>query len=83
MHTIIQGGTSLVFGKPLFCPLPKRARFDENGENDEIAFASENDENDENDANDENDENDENNENDTQAKAWFRKRPGLFFPELS
>ena len=27
-----------VFGKPCFCPLPKRGRFDENGENDEFAF---------------------------------------------
>ena len=33
-----RGGTNRVFGKPCFCPLPKRARFDENGENDEFAF---------------------------------------------
>ena len=32
------GGTNSVFGKPCFCPLPKRGRFDENGENDEFAF---------------------------------------------
>ena len=31
-------GTDHVIGKPCFCPLPKRARFDENGENDEFAF---------------------------------------------
>ena len=33
-----RGGTNRVFGKPCFCPLPKRGRFDENGENDEFAF---------------------------------------------
>ena len=33
-----RGGTNGVFGKPCFCPLPKRGRFDENGENDEFAF---------------------------------------------
>ena len=32
-----RGGTSRVFGIPWFC-LPKRGRFDENGENDEFAF---------------------------------------------
>ena len=32
------GRTNGVFGKPCFCPLPKRGRFDENGENDEFAF---------------------------------------------
>ena len=31
-----RGGTNRVFGKPCFCPLPKRGRFDENGENDEF-----------------------------------------------
>ena len=43
------------FGKPCLCPLPKRGRFDESGENDEFAFyplktgfPSENNENDEN-----------------------------------
>ena len=35
-----RGGTNRVFGKPCFCPLPKRGRFDENGENDEFAFYS-------------------------------------------
>ena len=72
------GGTNRVFGKPCFCPLPKRGRFDESCENDEFTFrplktrAS------------------------llrppkmtrmtkiTQAKAWFRKKPGLFFLEKS
>ena len=54
-----RGRTNRVFGKPCFCPLPKRGRFDENGENDEFAFyplktrvwllkPPENDENDEN-----------------------------------
>ena len=54
-----RGGTNRVFGKPCFCPLPKRGHFDENGENDECAFyllktsgfalqTPENDENDEN-----------------------------------
>ena len=33
-----RGGTNRVFGKPCFCPLPKRGHFDENGENDEFAF---------------------------------------------
>ena len=33
-----RGGTNRVFGKPCFCPLPKRDRLDENGENDEFAF---------------------------------------------
>ena len=33
-----QGRTNRVFGKPCFCPLPKRGHFDENGENDEFAF---------------------------------------------
>ena len=33
-----RGGTNRVFGKPCLCPLPKRGRFDENGENDEFAF---------------------------------------------
>ena len=33
-----RGGTNRVFGTPCFCPLPKRGRFDENGENDEFAF---------------------------------------------
>ena len=33
-----RGGTNCVFGKPCFCPLPTRGRFDENGENDEFAF---------------------------------------------
>ena len=32
------GVAQRVFGKPCFCPLPKRGRFDENGENDEFAF---------------------------------------------
>ena len=31
-----RGGTNCVFGKPCLCPLPKRGRFDENGENDEV-----------------------------------------------
>ena len=31
-------GTSRVFGRPRFCPLPKKGLFDENGENDEFAF---------------------------------------------
>ena len=31
-------GTSRVFGKPCFCALPKRGRFDENGESDEFAY---------------------------------------------
>ena len=35
---VVQGGTNRVFGKPCFCPLPKRGRFDENGENYEFAF---------------------------------------------
>ena len=35
---IIRVGTTCVFGKPCFCPLPKRGRFDESGENDEFAF---------------------------------------------
>ena len=35
---INRGRTNRVFGKPCFCPLPKRGRFDENGENDEFAF---------------------------------------------
>ena len=34
----IRGGTNRVFGTPCFCPLPKGGRFDENGENDEVAF---------------------------------------------
>ena len=38
MRFLFRGGTNRVFGKPCFCPLPKRARFDENGENDEFAF---------------------------------------------
>ena len=33
-----RGGTNRVFGKPCFCPLPKRGRFDENSENDEFAL---------------------------------------------
>ena len=33
-----RGRTNRVFGKPCFCPLPKRGHFDENGENDEFAF---------------------------------------------
>ena len=33
-----RGGTNRVFGEPCFCPLPKRGRFDENGESDEFAF---------------------------------------------
>ena len=35
---IIRGATNRVFGKPCFGPLPKRGRFDENGENDEFAL---------------------------------------------
>ena len=35
---VFQGGTNRVFGKPCFCPLPKRGRFDENGDNGEFAF---------------------------------------------
>ena len=38
MIVIDRGGTNRVFGKPCFCPLQKRGRFDENGENDESAF---------------------------------------------
>ena len=33
-----RGGTSRVFGKPCFCPLPKRGCFDENGKSDEFTF---------------------------------------------
>ena len=33
-----RGGTNCGFGKPYFCPLPKRGRFDENGANDEFTF---------------------------------------------
>ena len=33
-----RGRTNRVFGKPCFCPLPKRGHFDENGGNDEFAF---------------------------------------------
>ena len=33
-----RGDTNRVFGKRCFGPLPKRGRFDENGENDEVAF---------------------------------------------
>ena len=36
--SLFRGRTNRVFGKPCFCPLPKRGRFDENGENDEFAF---------------------------------------------
>ena len=73
------GGTNRVFGKPCFCPLPERGRFDENGENDEFAFYP------------------PKTRvllvrpptttkmtkmaGVTQAKAWFRKRPGLFLPD--
>ena len=32
-----RGGTNRGFGKPCVCPLPKRGRFDENGENDKFA----------------------------------------------
>ena len=35
---VARGGTNRVVGKPWFCPLPKRGRFDENGENDEFPF---------------------------------------------
>ena len=35
---ITRGCTNHVLGKPCFCPLPKRGRFDENSENDEFAF---------------------------------------------
>ena len=35
---LARGRTNRVFGKPCFCTLPKRGRFDENGENDEFAF---------------------------------------------
>ena len=40
LHFTLKGGgsTNRVFGKPCFCPLPKRGHFDENGENDEFAF---------------------------------------------
>ena len=31
-------GTNRVFGKPCLCPVSKRGRFDESGENDECAF---------------------------------------------
>ena len=37
VHFYSRGGTNRVFGKPCFCPLPKRGRSDENGENDEFA----------------------------------------------
>ena len=37
-RAIFRGRTNRVFGKPCFCPLPKRGHFDENGENDEFAF---------------------------------------------
>ena len=37
-HPYGRGHTNRVFGKPVFCPLPKRGRFDENGKNDEFAF---------------------------------------------
>ena len=30
----ISGGTNRVFGRSCSCPLPKKGRFDENGEND-------------------------------------------------
>ena len=33
----IRGGSNRIFGKLCFYPLPKRGRFDENGENDEFA----------------------------------------------
>ena len=51
MTFFTRGGTNRVFGKPCFCSLLKRDRFDENGENDGFAFyplktrAPENDEN--------------------------------------
>ena len=35
-----RGGTNCAFGKPCFCSVPKRGRFDENGENDKFAFCS-------------------------------------------
>ena len=35
---IYRGGTNRVFGKPYFCPVPQRGRFDGNGKNDEFAF---------------------------------------------
>ena len=35
---LFRGGTNRFFGKPCFCPLPKRGRFDENDENDGFAF---------------------------------------------
>ena len=34
-----QGGTNRVLGKPYFCPLPKRGRFDENDEKNDEFFA--------------------------------------------
>ena len=33
-----RGGTNRVFGKPCFCPLPKRGHFDENGEKGRICI---------------------------------------------
>ena len=39
-YSLSWGGTKRGFGKLCFCPLPKRGRFDENGENDEFAFYS-------------------------------------------
>ena len=38
IQVMYRGGTNRVFGKHCFCPLSKRGRFDENGENDEFAF---------------------------------------------
>ena len=74
-----RGGTNRVFGKPCFCPLPKRGCFDANGKNDEVAFyplktrvwlfrppkTTKM----------------TKMAGVTQAKAWFRKKRGLFFPE--
>ena len=78
-HPQNRGGTNRVFGKPCFCPLPKRGRFDENGENDEFAFyplkarvsllrppkTTKM----------------TKMAGVTREKAWFRKKPGLFFPD--
>ena len=37
-YLFCRGDTNRVFGKPCLCPVPKRGRFDENGENDEFEF---------------------------------------------
>ena len=74
------GGTHRVFGKPCVFSLPKRGRFDENGENYEFAFyplktrASL--------LTPRKTTKITKKAGVTQAKAWFRKNPILFFPEF-